>query len=307
LAGAGVTTAVVTERSPARHGRVARSCQQTRLMSSHRSVSAHVASGRRDVRGLAGNGLRSHQADRARRTTPAAQFEQRPPLVAAGTPDVRKATDFMRDSGRGARRPTVLIGSHQESSSSSLESILVPSGYWVIKAYTGAQALERKDWQEARKRFVTATSLYPDYDLAYNGLGVAAMNAGDAEGARRAFEKALLLSENFAEANRNLARILLAEQKNSEALPLLKRSLSTEPENAWALTHAAYVELMLHDFGNALLDAYDATNVASLLFRSPASGSGAAGVAVKFTVPTVANGKVYVGGQTSFTVFGLLP
>jgi len=59
--------------------------------------------------------------------------------------------------------------------------------------------------------------------------------------------------------------------------------------------------------GNALLDAYDATNVASLLFRSPASGSGAAGVAVKFTVPTVANGKVYVGGQASFTVFGLLP
>lgn len=125
----------------------------------------------------------------------------------------------------------------------------------------GAQALERKDWQEARKRFVTATSLYPDYDLAYNGIGVAAMNAGDAEGARRAFEKALLLSENFAEANRNLARILLAEQKNSEALPLLKRSLSTEPENAWALTHAAYVELMLHDFGNALLDARKAHTV----------------------------------------------
>jgi hypothetical protein len=58
---------------------------------------------------------------------------------------------------------------------------------------------------------------------------------------------------------------------------------------------------------NAILDAYDATNIANLLFSSPPTGSGAAGAAVKFSIPTVANGKVYVGGESSFTVFGLLP
>ena len=57
----------------------------------------------------------------------------------------------------------------------------------------------------------------------------------------------------------------------------------------------------------AILYAYDATNVGTLLYSSPANGSGAAGNGVKFTVPTVANSKVYVGGQLSFTVFGLLP
>ena len=56
-----------------------------------------------------------------------------------------------------------------------------------------------------------------------------------------------------------------------------------------------------------VLDAYDANNVSVLLYSSPASGTGSATLATKFTVPTVANGKVYVGGQKAFTVFGLLP
>jgi hypothetical protein len=57
--------------------------------------------------------------------------------------------------------------------------------------------------------------------------------------------------------------------------------------------------------GPAILYAYDATNL-DKLFSSPTSGAGAAGNAVKFTVPTVANGKVYVGTQTDLSVFGLL-
>jgi len=58
--------------------------------------------------------------------------------------------------------------------------------------------------------------------------------------------------------------------------------------------------------GPAVLFAYDATSL-NKLFSSPTSGAGAAGNAVKFIVPTVANGKVYVGTQTELSVFGLLP
>lgn len=58
--------------------------------------------------------------------------------------------------------------------------------------------------------------------------------------------------------------------------------------------------------GPAQLFAYDATSL-NKLFSSATSGSGAAATAVKFTVPTVANGRVYVGGEGAVTVFGLLP
>ena len=59
--------------------------------------------------------------------------------------------------------------------------------------------------------------------------------------------------------------------------------------------------------GPAVLFAYDAISLSKLFSSSATSGAGAAGNAVKFVVPTVANGKVYLGTQTELSVFGLLP
>ena len=119
----------------------------------------------------------------------------------------------------------------------------------------GAEAMRKKNWEKSRTFFETAVREYPQYDLAYDGLGAVQMQLNNVEAARQAFAKAVELNPGFAGANRNLARILLAEHKNSEALPLLLRSLTTEPDNVWALTNAANSELLQHDFENALLYA----------------------------------------------------
>jgi hypothetical protein len=77
----------------------------------------------------------------------------------------------------------------------------------------------------------------------------------------------------------------------------------------WALDNAFYCTPQSPGCGATVLHAYDATNLAIELWNSSqaAANRDMAGHAVKFTVPTIANGKVYVGTRgNDSTVLGEL-
>ncbi|HEY1482840.1 MAG TPA: hypothetical protein VGF19_08965, partial [Candidatus Acidoferrum sp.] len=81
----------------------------------------------------------------------------------------------------------------------------------------------------------------------------------------------------------------------------------------WALDNRAFCtdQVLNGACGPTILHAYDANNLATEFWNSSSVSADAAGYAVKFTVPTVANGKVYVGTRgndnlVSGTVLGEL-
>jgi len=72
----------------------------------------------------------------------------------------------------------------------------------------------------------------------------------------------------------------------------------------WALDNSRYGPPTPNGSGPAVIYAYDATNLANELWNSSQGTGNAAGNAVKFTVPTIANGKVYVGTRGNSTTGG---
>lgn len=87
-------------------------------------------------------------------------------------------------------------------------------------------------------------------------------------------------------------------------------SISSNGESnaiVWALDTGSYVHRSNSTGQPAVLRAFDARNLSREIYNSSENfPQDNAGKAVKFAVPTVANGKVYVGTQAELTVYGLL-
>jgi tetratricopeptide (TPR) repeat protein len=116
----------------------------------------------------------------------------------------------------------------------------------------GNEALDRRNWPEARKHLEKAIELYPKYVSAYNNLGLVWMKSGEPTKAREAFEKAVTLDSSFSQAYLNLGRIANAEHRYTQAEEYFNKALAGKPLDPDALFLLAYAELMSGKFDQVI-------------------------------------------------------
>jgi hypothetical protein len=79
------------------------------------------------------------------------------------------------------------------------------------------------------------------------------------------------------------------------ATPSISASSASANGIVWAIDASQYCTAQSPGCNPAVLHAFDASKLASELWNSSQAAADQAGFAVKFAVPTVANGKVYIG------------
>ncbi len=136
----------------------------------------------------------------------------------------------------------------------SAAELRVPSD--ARKAFRkGMEAWDAGDFPKAAEQFEKAVASFPEYDSAFNNLGVMYIRMNRPEKARAAFERSVALNDKNADADRNLARMLLDEGNFTRAQELLKKSLVVEPLNPVTLTLLCASQMETGDFDAALATA----------------------------------------------------
>lgn len=92
---------------------------------------------------------------------------------------------------------------------------------------------------------------------------------------------------------------------NTFSFPGTNPVISSMPDGSnailWAINYSSYCTPRSKGCGPAVLYAYSANDLATELWNSSANSANTAGYPVKYTVPTVANGHVYIGTRGNNT------
>ncbi len=96
----------------------------------------------------------------------------------------------------------------------------------------GIKAKQAKNFADAEKNFLAATTAYPQYKEAWNELGTVRWEMKKGAPAEEAFQKAIAIDPNFQQAYYNLGMVQLAAKKYLLATASLNKSLELKPGDA---------------------------------------------------------------------------
>lgn len=136
----------------------------------------------------------------------------------------------------------------------SAAALLVPDS--ARKAFEqGLKAWQKQDYQKAAEKFEKAVADYPKYDTAYNNLGVMYAHLGENDKSLAAFKRSVELNDKNADADRNLARLLIRQKDYAQAEELLNKALAVQAPDAATLTMLAIAEIQSGKPADALKNA----------------------------------------------------
>ena len=115
----------------------------------------------------------------------------------------------------------------------------------------GMDAFSKGDVNSATAHIQKAIEIFPRYASAYYNLGVIYVGQGDKAAAEKQFEKSVEVNEHFVPGYLSLARLRFSSRE-AEALSLLQKALTIDPNNVEGLALLARIQFDKNDFDSAL-------------------------------------------------------
>lgn len=119
----------------------------------------------------------------------------------------------------------------------------------------GMELMQKGKLADAKKHLEKATEIYPNFDWAFNNIGVIDMRMKDEAAAKEAFTRAVAINDKNADAERNLARLKLGDDDYQGAKTLLQQALTVKPGDLDMLGLLSFTELKTNQPDQALVDA----------------------------------------------------
>jgi tetratricopeptide (TPR) repeat protein len=124
--------------------------------------------------------------------------------------------------------------------------------YWKGFFYIGFCHQQLGEFEEAIEAYNEALSLKSDYADAYNNIGIILAAQGKLSDGIHAYKKAIENNPDFAAAYNNMGQAMVAQGKQSEAIEAYNRSISLKPDYAEAFYNLGIVLVTMGRLDDAI-------------------------------------------------------